>query len=488
MKLSTKNNSDLANWLTGVNPQQNTNWVNVCRLTYSGTTPSGSFDISKYNQIMIVCNMTASMTGSVSAYFDSDSGGNYSLQYLAGNSTTPYSGRSANTGFTLAANWGSISNTTTVIDKRSKTATATHSTNMNTTTAEVFSYVYTGSASMNTINLSSTSTFTGVIEIYGWQDVKITSLATYELVKEYNLSSQTLSDTISIDGDLCSEIRIVSSYTSIGGAYSVMARLNGDTGNNYYNQFSYGQGGTSGAYVSGATNSLTISYNPQAGYYSYGDSTISTKTGLKKGCLTRGISESILTAGTISSYWTGTGSVTSLSLFTSGTITGNIKVYRLVTQQLLKQNIKPIELVLNKTYSNSSVSEFIDVTDCDELEITFIGSTGANSINIYPNSDQSTAWKYAIIQNITSSTIGGSTGGTSSVPMPLIGPNGSNAYVKVQICIPNKSLMRQYSNSNSNAEYVEFLNALWQGSASFSTINLTCSGAFTGKIKVWKKY
>jgi hypothetical protein len=351
---------------------------------------------------------------------------------------------------------------------------------------------------MNTLNINGNSvSFTGTITVYKWQDIKTTSLATYELVKEIILTNQTLTNTtVTVDGDNYSEMLIVSNIQATSADAGISVLINGDNSANYtYENFyfptsttfaantqTYVVDGTGGGMSLG--NLYSSGTTPYANYYSRMNLSL-VKGNVRARC---NCDAGQYQSGNRAAYfydstfrWNNTStSVTSLVFVsTSGkTYTGSIKVYRLVTQQLLKANIRPIELVTNNSYSAQSVSLNVDVSDCDEVEISMMGKISGTSMGFTFNNDNAGA-NYQ-----SQNTWFDNTGVTASRATGLLSfQSGDNMKLRITPSTKQMSAEAGYYTSGNIAKYIgqqNYANVI-------TNFQITCT-TFTGKIKVWKKY
>jgi hypothetical protein len=495
MKLSTQENLDISKWLSGVNPQENTNWVKVKTLTFNGTTPSGSFDISNCTKFMIETQCSAS-SAAIYAYLDTDqTAANYKQQAIAAyNGSSVGASQVTSAGINLSV--GTPSFTQTIFDKTSKCWYDINPIqSAGVLYAQTHGSIYLGSAVMNTLTLTATAAFTGTITVYKWQDIKVTNLATYELIGSYTLNNTTLNQTIAIDGESTPNIRIVSKIYNASGAFTYLwVRPNGDsTYTNYFLNY-YGHNGST---LFGASDSQNASYT---GLLVGGCDTaansgtehwiteINLKTGsqrLSTSTMQRYRTNATDRMGVYGSRWANTSSaVTSLQLITSANCSGTVEVYRLVTQQLLKQNTKPIELVHDQYYTASTAPLTIDFSDCDSLEIVCDApNANAASIGVQIGADV-TAANYA--RNYfysASSALGGRDNARPSACY------GGASHCITKFFKYSKTIVCNWQNGTSSSDIQTGQYAYrYNGPDTSTTITLTPSAAFTGKIKVYKKY
>jgi hypothetical protein len=495
MKLSTQENLDISSWLTGVNPQDSTNWVKIDSKKFTNAVPTCSFDISTCTKFMIEIKGTASPSGNILAYFDSDTGATYVEQDLYGQGAVAGGGRNTRNGFILGATWGGNYIIKHEFDRTTKVGESIISAN-STTGSGVFiqpmGVFYTGTAAMNTLNIGGTNTFTGEIIVYKWQDIKVTNLAIYELIKEYNYTTATvLNDTITgIDWESTPDLYIEYSVSGDGSTSNYLGlQCNGDTTTNYVATGVFNSGASPAAYASNYSNVFIADGFKNV---AYGQFNMNLKSGRKHQCVCKhfrenpGASTTELTGG----YWSNAAVTTSIRIFSLAAITGSVKVYRLVTKQLLKQNVKPVELVLNKTYSNSAVSESIDVSDCDELEISLIGSsTTQNGFIQFNNDGVSSNYKltYTAGNGSTISTAVG-TGTNNNVVSGVTSSNGQMSTSKITVYPTVKKFNAVLNYDVGAVPQVQMHHHTWYGSGTVNSVQIVVSAGFTGKIKVWKKY
>ena len=193
-----------------------------------------------------------------------------------------------------------------------------------------------------TANITSMRLYTGgvlsggcVVEVYKWATMsKPIDLATYELVKEYNLNNQILSDTIPWDGETDDTAFIVVQSSAVAGYIYISP--NGDiaTANFPYSQ-SYNSGTTPAAFT-GTGPGFTVA---PGGHGQITTTNIGLRVnGHKRSCTyVSGHSDS---AQTTVSQWTNTTSkVTSLKVHTNGiATTSRIRIYKLAQAQLVSTN------------------------------------------------------------------------------------------------------------------------------------------------------
>jgi hypothetical protein len=480
MKLSTQENLDISKWLTGVDPQENSNWVKVESKKFNSSIPSGSFDISGCTKFRIESEFTAA-TGPLYMCFDSDTGSNYKNGMVTGTGTSVSGGLSTNPGIVIAGT-SQPQKRITEFDKTTKMGTTQASfliASVETIQLEVARYI--GSGAMNTLTFNTSATVTGTITVYKWQDVKVTNLATYELVKEITATGTVLNVNIPWDGETDSTLYYEAvTYTSTD---NFALRFNNDSASNYALSDHY--------FGSSHTTSNTAMTSMQL---SIGTGTSHGQGNLKVSGTRRFInslggqySGSVQIGRIQSNSWTNTTSpITSIQIVSQSglAVTGTLKIYRLATKQILKQNTNPVELVLNKTYTTQPCDETIDVTDCDILEIEGFSPSNSNPINIYFNND-STISHYTWEQMYgTGNTANGQQ--ITGFPVALIAASNSDVTAKIY---PYSKTARMNYNQTPSGVYTGQINVTWNQSATITSVRLYSGGSnVTGKIKVYKKY
>lgn len=142
----------------------------------------------------------------------------------------------------------------------------------------------------------------------------------------------------------------------------------------------------------------------------------------------------------------------------------------------------PIELIHNGEYSNESINLDIDLTDCDELEITASTDINlANSVFIYFNNDTTTSnYTKRIIKNDVSVE------GTGD---PILLSNGNTREsTKMYVDKKAKTIYGRHNRKNTNGTcYLLLAFYVWTGGSDATSIKITSTG-FTGILKIWKKY
>jgi hypothetical protein len=172
----------------------------------------------------------------------------------------------------------------------------------------------------------------------------------YELVAEYNLSDETLNETLSgLTGDTDKLWKIEAHFANTDtSSMEFGVQLNGDTDNNY--NFSYWGTGNAGTAVNGEDDShdSMLLASQDVG----DDTSLIATLFLKSGLTRKAISERTNQDDTVklASRWTNTADeVTSMRIFTDYDVTGYVRVYK-----------------LNQVYlpsSSSSATTFLELTD-----------------------------------------------------------------------------------------------------------------------------
>lgn len=493
-KLSVVRNADAQSFMS-LSSFEMSNWVLTDQRIFNGNVPSGSIDVSNCTKFKIEFECTSLGSGNVFLYFDADATAtNYKHVFTSnayGNSAPLLYSMTGPTwaGFLISHTAG-VGINSLEFDKIVKSGftyfTYNNSSNNNPVYQPGYSSYY-GAAAMNTLNWVSTSnTLIGILRVYKWNNAVATNLASYQLVKEYNLNNQMLSDTLAVDGENFSEMRIVADFLAPTNAF-LAAKPNGDTGTNYTYAEIY-------SINSAAFGSSSASHN--AGLYLSNSGTrvrsscdLSLKSGSKRVAVVTQYCEfsSNLSALVLGSAWSNTTSpVTSLTIKSNIAITGTVRVYRLVTAQLLNQLNNPLKLVINKSFTNQAVSEFLDFSDCDTIELELSSRTNfANSVSILFNND-STAANYIREVMFTNGSVVDDYVGTD---IPLLGYSGQVTQV-IKATVhkgSNVILSHSFYHSADNTKYTQLQSYEWLATIPTSLV-LSCVSGFTGKIKAWKRY
>lgn len=196
---------------------------------------------------------------------------------------------------------------------------------------------------------------TGELSIYRWQEVKPIELHSYELVKEYNLNNETLSDTIAWDGEADPDCIIMSDLYN--GAVSI--RPNNDSGSNY----TQGYINQDGSALTGSSSTTTALYiGGSTGHRNLDEVKAYFKnTGLPrlfKRDVTRYNPSNTDNIKTLYGYWWDdtSNNVSSLTVSSnSASITGNVRFYKMVKTHLFNQTIYN-NLTLNVTTTGSDTT------------------------------------------------------------------------------------------------------------------------------------
>lgn len=190
---------------------------------------------------------------------------------------------------------------------------------------------------------SSGGTLTGFIEIYKWQDVNPVKIHSYELVKEYILNNQTLSDTISVDGDV--DDRFIIEYNlkdNLGSTNQLKLNLNGDTAANYRVGLIQQDGSVIAAVYSATQTNISTAQITGGVCAGLMDLYLKTNGGYRSVYVK---SNAYVPANNdyqlwIANFqWMNTASkVTSLNLSTTGGVTGIVRVYKIARTELLSSS------------------------------------------------------------------------------------------------------------------------------------------------------
>lgn len=240
-KLSVVKNAEVAGWLSGVNSTESSSWVKIKRFVVSGTildqTITG-LDGDKDERYMIrVTGIAGALGMTVAIQFNGDAtNGNYIYHAHQGgySSTNGMWGtvKNAATSAQLANFYsGGVSDAMAEVAAKSGKQRWVHNNNVVATAStqdfsNLLSTRWTNTCdNITSMRVFSTDIFTGTVEVF-----KLSSLATYELVKEYVLNGQTLNDTFDFDGESFDTLKVISQTTG-----AIWCRLNGDASSNYFN-------------------------------------------------------------------------------------------------------------------------------------------------------------------------------------------------------------------------------------------------------------
>jgi hypothetical protein len=184
---------------------------------------------------------------------------------------------------------------------------------------------------------------TGEASVYTWQEIKPIELHSYELVKEYNLNNETLSDTFDWDGEADPEMIVITSLGSSTGVAELKIRPNNDSGNNY-GYGGYGQDGNTltasngsglNAFVTGTTGTVKFYSKFELYLKNDGKSRVGRRSDIHYDSTN---TDSNL--GAYSFWWNNTtDDVTTVNFSTAIAVSGNIRVYKLAKTHLFNQTI-----------------------------------------------------------------------------------------------------------------------------------------------------
>jgi hypothetical protein len=344
--------------LTSTDPSAFGNWVELG----SGTLSGGSFstnsiisDLRIYNRVMLrfninsvaeSCGLFCSMHSPPDyndANYDNTSGNSYDRQVIEGLT--------------------GVANIDMVYYPASKTFRTTGVGDIGSTKHVSHSMTYTGTADGGVFDITayeaSTVIWTGTWSLYVWKELKPIELASYELVKEYVLSSETLSaDSFDWDGEADDSIMIEASIVK-GSAADVTLNLNNDSGTNYDMGY-LGQNGSVAqqGFIDNITSVSLCHSQPGSTFCrTYGTlKNMGEYRLFRQERINHLTSDSDLVIQETGYRWKNTSSdVTSLTIATSGAVTGTIKVYRMAKTHLFNQTIYN-DITLNVTTAGSDLT------------------------------------------------------------------------------------------------------------------------------------
>lgn len=196
------------------------------------------------------------------------------------------------------------------------------------------------SAVLNSIRIASTVAVAKArIEVYRWTESAVPAeVVSYELVKEYKLSAQVLSDVIPWDGETDDICRIIADFGTANPGWLFCSPNSDVAAASYANQSINGSGATASASASAAYAGLTVGY-AGTDWQTITDMYLKVGQGGRKSSMIGG-SGSGQTAQACTSTWLNTAAkVTNLLLHTNGVaISGHIRVYRLARTSLISTN------------------------------------------------------------------------------------------------------------------------------------------------------
>lgn len=348
-KMKKFTTAELKSALTSMDPSAFGNWVLVKEYTLDNETLSSeaiAIDGEETPLVKLVANIE---DGGGSFRPNNDSGNNYGQGSITQDGTSLTSAaNTATDGFKFGCGVGESCMDELIISLKNdgfprfcrRESTRYNSSNTDRMILK-YGYYWNNTADDIISFQIACGTATGKIRVYKWQEVVPIELHSYELVKEYDLSNETLNDTIDWDGEADPEIRIVVDLDHAGTA-NMTLEINGDTGTNY----EFGQVDQNGTSVTAAQNSLAAIH---LGVASAGRCYAITE-GMLKNLGSRRLfhqrRSQIIDSDTdrVLTYnawrWNNTADdITSLTFDVDGASTGTIRVYRLAKTHLFNQTI-----------------------------------------------------------------------------------------------------------------------------------------------------
>lgn len=362
-----------SSWKTAVNnfidPAQFGNWVLVDATTLNAQTANYTVTGDFNCRIRVTFEGQATVAGQLSVSPNGDtSTANYYRSYLMGSDATV-------SATTFSAVWAGYLLANAATGKFLNEIEANLVNNglvrlgrsIQSSTAAIHDGIFTCYWNNTTSNVTSllingTGTYSGVIKIYKWQELRATELATYKLLKTYRLNSQNLNDTIPIDSNSYSNIVILTNVKSNSADGSMMLLINGDSGSSYNYETYYF---TASAIVNnyGTATSMNIGNLWSNATTPYSECFTECKLSIPTGnvrAITTGCGGQFYSgakpAGVYNTHarWMNTTTpVTSLTIMnTAGNlISGLIQVYAIIPTQLL-------DTAINRIQDTSSLSSF----------------------------------------------------------------------------------------------------------------------------------
>lgn len=349
------------------------NWVLIASIPCSASIPSGTFSVSGYSRLRVESEAT-SCSGITYVIFNSDvTSGHYILQQtVAANSSITTSKLSTPPGCRVLDNWSTPVNSVFEFDLLTKQGHGyLNATSTSGAGQVIATYDFTAiTAAISTIGINSSATNTGTINIYGWQAIKPTTLASYELVAELSLNNQILNDgssgsidgrILNIDGDVDEDWFITTEFYNSSATLTpkfYIALNNDRTGTNYV------QGYVQQHHATAIGN--VYSSSSLAGFYA--DAISPTTTSMSRSILNlhsrtsqrKFLSDVIKGVNAVTTglsgrgYWSGgTTKITSLYLYTDAAVTGVLRIYKLAKTALISSNPNLLTTWIKSTDSNT---------------------------------------------------------------------------------------------------------------------------------------
>lgn len=313
------------------------NWILSGTLSFNSSTPSGSFDISNCDKFMVYISFI-SCSGANYLHFGTDTGANYSRQRITATGTSVTAAVSSENGFVMSGSTTPIFETM-IFDKSTKCGSAKYIYN---TSFNEYGFKYSGTDSMNTISFTTnTTTVTGTIKVYKWQEFKPVDLATYEVVRSYiRTGNGAVSENIPWDSNIDSNLYVVCKGKVSTASSAFVILINGDaTASNYVYAMLNQDGSTVSA--SSSTNAGFSLASSSSTVYMHTISHINLSPGVYPTLISQRTTYNSANTDSMcflyNSYYKGT-SVTSLTFQIDAAFVGEVTIYKLAKSHLISSS------------------------------------------------------------------------------------------------------------------------------------------------------
>lgn len=390
-KLKKLTFSNLKSQLTSMDPSSFGNWVLVREWNLSSDTLAASantinWDGESHSEIRVIVNAAWGASNNPRILINNDNGNNYGSGGIAQDGTTisgSYNGSqdslslgTGDAGYHRVIMEGNLKNSggPRLFHSHRGIYTSGNDDKMYQSYTRRWSNT---SDDVTTLSLYSAGPVSGSIKLYRWQEVVPIELHSYELVKEYNLSSETLNDTIDWDGEADPDLYAIFVGYGAGGSSNTMIRPNGDTNSSNYTYGGLFQNGSTLTGASGNVSGISLGYLADSTQTNFSRTHMYLKNTGKPRLSIR--HESNYLSGDTdqiykgwSTWWNNTADdVTSLTITTDDSISGNLRIYKLAKSHLFNQTIYS-----NKTL-NVVASGGSDVTGDGTSQKPFASVNGA---------------------------------------------------------------------------------------------------------------